>query len=251
MSGRTKPSSHSNVSQVEWTARASYPEALRRVVHWKTLIGRGGPAWLGVPHKDVVMGILALDAGDYSPAHAHPAPEISFVMSGTAEWTVGEETFTAEPGTAIYHPSHVLPRMVNNTTAPLRTVWFWWAPDGHNDVLQVGPTLLASMPGVPPQESGRMRAFSTLPNLCAPTTPRAGLRGSVAFQSVAWFPMGARRIGGLQRLKPGAFRLSRPYNPRAGADVAFRCEIPGAFSLPWGWSGMGALPHPLCGSARP
>ena len=159
MSGRTKTSSHINVSQAEWTASASYPEALRRVVRWKTLIGSGGPAWLGVPQKDVVMGILDLDAGGYYPAHAHPAPEIYFVMSGTAEWTVGEETFTAEPGTAIYHPSNVLHRMVNKGTAPLRTVWFWWAPDGHNDVLQVGPKLLESMPGVPPQESGRMRAL--------------------------------------------------------------------------------------------
>jgi len=143
MSGRTKTSSHINVSQAEWTASASYPEALRRVVRWKTLIGSGGPAWLGVPQKDVVMGILELDAGGYYPAHAHPAPEIYFVMSGTA----------------IYHPSNVLHRMVNKGTAPLRTVWFWWAPDGHNDVLQVGPKLLESMPGVPPQESGRMRAL--------------------------------------------------------------------------------------------
>ena len=151
MNRSTKTPSHVNTSQAEWTVSTSYPAALRRVVCWKTLIGSGGPTWLGVPQKDVVMGVLELDAGGYYPAHAHPAPEIYFVMSGTAEWTVGEETFTAEPGMAIYHPSNVLHRMVNKGTESLRTVRFWWAPDGRNDVLQVGAKLLESMPGTPQQ----------------------------------------------------------------------------------------------------
>src|SRR2546425_11101671 len=95
--------------------------------------------WLNLVCK-IPISLLSLSETNtigYYPAHAHPAPEIYFVMSGTAEWTVGEETFTAEPGTAIYHPSQVLHRMVNTGTAPLRAVWFWWAPAGHHDVLQV------------------------------------------------------------------------------------------------------------------
>ena len=92
------------------------------------------------------MGILELEAGGYYPLHSHPSPEIYFILSGTAEWTVGDETFIATPGMAIYHASNVPHRMVNQGTEPLRTVWFWWAPDGSKDVLQVGVKLLEAMP---------------------------------------------------------------------------------------------------------
>ncbi len=149
MSMRTKSQSHVNVSQIEWATAASYPEELQRIVRWKMLIGSGGSDWPGVPQKDVLMGVLELDAAGYYPGHAHPAPEIYFVLSGTAEWTVGDETFMAEPGTAIYHRPNVLHRMVNKGTEPLRAVWFWWAPDGRNDVLEVEVKLLEPMPGAP------------------------------------------------------------------------------------------------------
>jgi quercetin dioxygenase-like cupin family protein len=81
------------------------------------------------------MGILELDAGGYYPAHAHPAPEIYFVTGGEAEWTVGEETFTARPGVAIYHAPHTPHRMINKGSETLRAIWFWWAPDGSAEVL--------------------------------------------------------------------------------------------------------------------
>lgn len=143
MRGRSNAPKHLNVEQAEWEVSASYPEGLRRVLRWKILIGSGGPDWQpGVPQEDVLVGVLELDAGGYYPAHSHPAPEIYFVISGTAEWTVGEETFTAGPGMAIYHSPNVLHRMLNNGSEPLRTVWFWWAPGGRKDVLQVGAKLL-------------------------------------------------------------------------------------------------------------
>jgi len=137
------PNTHVNVSQFEWTTANSYPDALQKIVHWKVLIGEDTPS---IPQQDVFMGMLDLEAGGYYPLHSHPAPEIYFIMSGTAEWTIGDETFTATPGTAIYHASNVPHRMINKSNEPLKTVWFWWAPNGDQDTLQGDIELLEPMP---------------------------------------------------------------------------------------------------------
>ena len=134
---------HLNADQLEWTNASSYPETLQKIVHWKTLIGGDAPY---IPQQDVRMGVLDLEAGGYYPLHSHPAPEIYFIVSGTAKWTVGDETFTATPGTAIYHASNVPHRMINKGNETLKTVWFWWAPNGDRDMLQIGVELLESMP---------------------------------------------------------------------------------------------------------
>jgi quercetin dioxygenase-like cupin family protein len=136
------PPTHISAQDLSWSTAAAYPEALQRVVRWKTLVGEEP----GVPLADVRMGLLTLDPGGYYPAHAHPAPEIYLVLSGAAEWTVGEETFCAEAGTAIYHAPNIPHRMVNNGQAPLQAVWWWWAPEGRREVLSIGVTLLEPMP---------------------------------------------------------------------------------------------------------
>lgn len=139
---------HVGADETEWSTSPSYPEALQRVVRWKTLAGGNhfGQAF-GIPHDDVAMGVLDLDPGGYYPAHAHPAPEVYYVVSGTARWTVGGETFTAAAGSVIYHAPNVPHRMVNDGDEPLRTVWFWWAPGGDADALRGEITLLEDMPG--------------------------------------------------------------------------------------------------------
>jgi quercetin dioxygenase-like cupin family protein len=141
------PINHVEVEQAEWQVSAAYPDALKQVVRWKTLVGGNGADWQGgVPQKDVMLGVLDLDPGGFYPAHAHPAPEIYFVLSGTAEWTVGEETFVAKSGMAIYHAANTAHRMVNKGTEPLKTIWLWWAPDGRADVLSQAVRLLEPMP---------------------------------------------------------------------------------------------------------
>jgi len=137
------PAFRIHVNQFEWESANTYPEALQKVVHWKMLVGGAPPA---IQQTDVLMGVLDLEAGGYYPLHFHPAPEIYFILSGTAEWTVGDETFTAEPGMAIYHASNGPHRMVNRGTVPLKSIWFWWAPNGERSVLQVGVELLEDMP---------------------------------------------------------------------------------------------------------
>jgi quercetin dioxygenase-like cupin family protein len=136
-----------HLREVMWTASPQYPESLRRVYRYKALIGGSWPG--AIPERDVLMGVLELAPGATYPAHAHPAPEIYYVMNGKARWTVGEETFVAEPGMAIYHGPNTLHRMVNAGDEVLRAVWFWWAPDGNREVLKIGSKLLEAAPEQP------------------------------------------------------------------------------------------------------
>jgi mannose-6-phosphate isomerase-like protein (cupin superfamily) len=141
------PLNHVEARDAKWQVSAAYPPALQKVVRWKTLIGGNGLDWRGaVPEKDVIFGVLDLDPGGFYPAHAHAAPEIYFVLSGTAEWTVGDDTFIAKAGMAIYHASNTPHRMVNKGTEPLKTIWFWWAPEGRTQVLGEEVRLLEPMP---------------------------------------------------------------------------------------------------------
>ncbi|MEE3361993.1 MAG: cupin domain-containing protein [Anaerovoracaceae bacterium] len=46
--------------------------------------------------------------GNPSAAHKHPHEQILTIMSGTADVTVGDETFRMGPGDMIYVPSNVM-----------------------------------------------------------------------------------------------------------------------------------------------
>lgn len=150
MDNNHTPPIHAHVDDATWGTSPSYPEALQRVVRWKILAGGNvfGDSF-GIPHDDMLMGVLDLDAGGYYPLHAHPAPELYYVVSGTAEWTVGDQTFTATPGMAIYHAPNVPHRMVNTGAETLHTLWFWWAPGGDTAALHGDITLVEPMPPAP------------------------------------------------------------------------------------------------------
>ena len=128
MSGNAETPNRVLGDHVPMGAHASYPEALRKVVRWNTLVGSGSEGWNGVPQGDVRMGLLDLDPGGFYPSHAHPAPEIYYIVSGSAEWSVGDETFQALAGMAIYHAPNMPHRMVNTGDRS--------APDG---LVLVGP----------------------------------------------------------------------------------------------------------------
>lgn len=138
---------HVHLGDVKWTGSPQYPDELRKVYRYKALIGGSRPGV--IPQDDVLMGVLELAPGAIYPGHAHPSPEIYYVMSGSASWTVGKETFTAEPGTGIYHPSDTLHRMANIGDDVLRVVYFWWAPGGNREVLKIGSKLLEPVPPQP------------------------------------------------------------------------------------------------------
>ena len=140
---------HITLNERPWTSSEQYPEPLRQVYRYKAMIG-GQRAGV-VPQDDVLMGMLELAPRAIYPAHKHPAPELYYVMSGTAQWTVGDETFTAGPGTAIYHPPDTLHRMVNTGDEVLKTVYMWWAPGGNRSAIRASSQLLEPVPAQPPQ----------------------------------------------------------------------------------------------------
>jgi mannose-6-phosphate isomerase-like protein (cupin superfamily) len=142
-----RPANRVEIGEAEWQVTPTYPEPLRSMVRWKTLIGGNQADWIGrVAQQDVILGVLDLDPGGYYPFHAHPAPEIYFILSGTADWTIGDDSFIAVPGMAIYHASNMPHRMVNRGTETLKALWFWWAPDGRNEVLAQEVRFLETAP---------------------------------------------------------------------------------------------------------
>jgi quercetin dioxygenase-like cupin family protein len=138
------PRLHVSMAEIPWMTTNRYPEWFRRTYRYKELVGwlsnwqdAGGAAWKGVPNAEVRMGVLHLDRGAIYPRHFHPAPELYYVVRGTAEWTVGAETFRATPGTAIHAPPNALHQMVNVGSGTLELLYFWWAPGGDSTILSV------------------------------------------------------------------------------------------------------------------
>ena len=128
-------------SDVKWThpspsySGSAFSEAFR----YKTLIGGTHVPTEGA---DVYFGEAEWAPGAIYVGHKHPAPEIYYVLSGTARWTIDGETFEAGPGTAIYTKPNAVHRMVNVGEGVLKTIWFWWAPNGDRVQLNAPPRIV-------------------------------------------------------------------------------------------------------------
>jgi quercetin dioxygenase-like cupin family protein len=130
-----------------WKTMGSEPgyEALQKVCRYMPLIGGTYENWKGITQQDVLYGVLELVPGCYYPGHSHPAPEIYYVLSGEARWTVGDQTFTAKAGESIYHPPLKMHRMVNTGKELLRVLYIWWKPGGDKGAFD-GYQFLEPMP---------------------------------------------------------------------------------------------------------
>ncbi len=115
---------HVNASDVKWRSTYTYytPE-FAKAFRFKTLVGKESAPVRG---KNVYFGEAELAPGAIYVGHKHKSPEIYYVISGEAEWTVDGETFRATPGTAIYAKPDAVHRMVNVGDGILKTVWMWW-----------------------------------------------------------------------------------------------------------------------------
>ena len=102
------------------------------VARWKTLVG--GNEGDQLDQADVQFGRWQLAPGATYHAHRHDAPEIYYIVSGEAEWTVGSETRRVGPGATIHTEPGQIHKMVNVTDKPVDALWFWWAPDGNRGV---------------------------------------------------------------------------------------------------------------------
>ena len=148
---------HTSADAIPWTTTNRYPEWFRKTYRYKELVG-GVSAWQsmagewkGIPHAEIRMGTLQLDRGAIYPFHAHPAPELYFVIRGQAKWTVGDETFTATPGTAIHAPPNTRHQMINTGPETLELLFIWWAPGGDARVLDIASRMLDGWDHPPPK----------------------------------------------------------------------------------------------------
>ena len=91
-----------HAEDVAWRFPGSqYDEAFAKAFRFKTLVGG---AFAPVQASNVYFGEAQWAPGAIYVGHKHPAPEIYYVISGEAEWTVNGKTFRATAGTAIYTP---------------------------------------------------------------------------------------------------------------------------------------------------
>ena len=119
-------SAFSNESSVSWKMNA-FP-----IHRWKTLIGSGVKGRLNP--DDILFGMWELAPHAIYHGHKHETPEIYYIISGKAQWTVGEETREVTSGTAIYTKPGAVHKMVNLLDEPLQAIWVWWAPNGDRTV---------------------------------------------------------------------------------------------------------------------
>ena len=118
---------------------SNYPQWLTDAMHSKSLIGPTG----AIQENDIGVSMLQLDPGTYYGGHAHPQPEIYIVLSGTAEFEWGDETFTAEAGTVTYCPPNLSHAMRVTSKEPLKMFGLRWAPDGRHDDWHVPSVMLS------------------------------------------------------------------------------------------------------------
>lgn len=56
----------------------------------------------------MTVGEISLDAGVVVPMHAHPHEQVTYVIEGRFEFTVGSQTAILEPGAAALIPGGVM-----------------------------------------------------------------------------------------------------------------------------------------------
>ena len=87
----------------------------------------GGIKWLMGRALDgdaaQTFGVVFIVPGRQNPRHYHPnCEELLYVLSGTCEHSLGEETFHLVPGDLIRVPQGVVHNAVNTGWEPLRAV---------------------------------------------------------------------------------------------------------------------------------
>lgn len=95
-------------------------------------------------HPDLRIIELALGPGAIFPAHADPAPGALHVISGSAEIRIAGALVRAYPGTSVRLDPLEPRRIEAGTDAPLRLLWFRFAPGGEQRYLDFGYYLTGS-----------------------------------------------------------------------------------------------------------
>ena len=96
-------------------------DAFRAAYAYAELVGPRGPIV-----TDRLSAFITIQGpGVLYPPHAHPAPEVYWVVAGTAQWRRGHEDWvTRPPGSFIFHRSG-LPHATRTENEPLLALAFW------------------------------------------------------------------------------------------------------------------------------
>ncbi|KPU44509.1 hypothetical protein OXPF_15920 [Oxobacter pfennigii] len=74
-----------------------------------------------------VQGMVVIYPGGSVPLHDHAEEEVYFIVSGSGEMTVGEETVAVKEGDAVYI-TPTLPHLLKNTGKDDMKMMFTYAP---------------------------------------------------------------------------------------------------------------------------
>ena len=140
VSGNSPTPAHVSATTLEWNVSEAGERRSMRII--------GGEA---IPDDDVHVGLWELAPRAIYAGHAHPVPEYYVALEGRVEWTLGNDTFIAEPGEFIYIAPNTMHRMVNLTDDIAQAVWGRWAPDGDRSVYEGVSRYVEPIPEQPPE----------------------------------------------------------------------------------------------------
>ena len=131
---------HINAASVAWHVSEAGERRSNRII--------GGES---IPDEDLHVGLWELAPWAIYAGHVHPVPEFYVLIEGQVEWSLGDETFLAEPGEFIYIAPSTMHRMVNLTDGVARAVWGRWAPNGDRSVYEGKSRYVEPIPEQPPE----------------------------------------------------------------------------------------------------
>ncbi|MGN0917847.1 MAG: dimethylsulfonioproprionate lyase family protein [Oxalobacter sp.] len=91
---------------------------------WGEIIGPEAPYQC----DSFCFGFTLIAPNSLYPAHYHPAIELYYVLSGTAEWMLEGKTALQKPGTFILHPANAVHAM-RTGKEPLLAMYTWSGDD--------------------------------------------------------------------------------------------------------------------------
>lgn len=91
---------------------------------WGEIIGPEAP----YVYDSFCFGFTLIAPNSLYPVHRHPAIELYYVLSGTAEWTLEGKATKQPPGTFILHPSNAIHSMQTGDE-PLLAMYTWSGDD--------------------------------------------------------------------------------------------------------------------------
>ncbi len=94
----------------------------------------GGSDGGQIDDRDIRFGLFELAPKAIYHGHMHDSPEIYYITSGRAKWTVGSETREVSAGMTIHIPSGTVHKMINLGDSAVGAIWVWWAPNGEREI---------------------------------------------------------------------------------------------------------------------